>query len=170
MNSKFFGIVFLFSQSVFISSCSQKRVDLRFIPDQCSDAKVVLEDFFKILETYDIRDSDTRNIISSFFESDEDRDLFIAKMTFEIRKKGAFYGNIVEYSILGSKFSPEQNRCDFEVAFVVRKKYPLGDVQIITDLSLFKRTEDGKWFIEKPEYIGDVEKRDERKFPDSIYY
>jgi hypothetical protein len=140
------------------------------VPERCSDAAEVLKDFFKILETYDIRDSDTRNIISSFFESEEDRDLFIAKMTFEIRKKEAFYGNIVEYSILSSKFFPEQNRCDFEVSFVVRKKYPLGDVKIITTLSLFKSSEDGKWFIEKPDYVGDIERRDERKFPDSIYY
>jgi len=163
--SSFLSFIILFSANL---GCSKKIKNP--IPQQCEEPRAELEKLLKILSTFDIRDKRTRDVIKPFFKDKESLDLFIAKMTYELRSRNSYYGNLYSYKIYGGSFEEkegggegEEKICTFEVEFSVRKKYPLGIVEGKVEISLFQ--ENGKWYIKKPEYVGEIKERKELPIP-----
>jgi len=169
----------------FFFSCSKK---VQFpTPPECLGASKRLEELFFVLKTHDIRDVETEDVIREFFEDEESLELFIAKMIYAVRQKEVYYANVQQFQIsymgnekkVDSKDENESNNkdenenkngnneCTFVVDFVVRKKYPIGDVQVKVDITLYRRGD--FWFIKKPEIVGEIKERKEF-FPLPYYY
>lgn len=170
-------IVFPFLFTFFFFSCSKK---VQFpTPPECLGASKRLEELFYVLKTHDIRDVGTKDVIRDFFEDEESLELFIAKMIYAVRQKEVYYANIQQFQIsyignekgVNSEDTNEDNNgydnesknngneCAFVVDFVVRKKYPIGDVQIKVDITLYKKGD--FWFVKKPEIVGEIKERKE---------
>ncbi len=178
------ALSFIFSFSSFFFSCS-KKVQFPTSPE-CLGASKRLEELFSVLKTHDIRDVGTKDIIAEFFEDEESLELFIAKMIYAVRQKEIYYANIQQFQISymggarkvndgkdinesNSKDEDENknpNECTFVVDFVVRKKYPIGDVQVKVDVTLYRKGD--FWFIKKPEIVGEIKER--KEFLPSPYY
>jgi len=177
-------IVFPFLFTFFFFSCSKK---VQFpTPPECLGASKRLEELFYVLKTHDIRDVGTKDVIRDFFEDEESLELFIAKMIYAVRQKEVYYANIQQFQIsyignekgVNSEDTNEDNNgddnesknngneCAFVVDFVVRKKYPIGDVQVKVDIKLYKKGD--FWFVKKPEIVGEVKER--KEFLPSTYY
>jgi hypothetical protein len=177
-------IVFPFLFTFFFFSCSKK---VQFpTPPECLGASKRLEELFYVLKTYDIRDVGTKDVIRDFFEDEESLELFIAKMIYAVRQKEVYYANIQQFQIsyignekgVNSEDTNEDNNgydnesknngneCVFVVDFVVRKKYPIGDVQVKVDITLYKKGD--LWFVKKPEIVGEIKER--KEFLPSPYY
>jgi hypothetical protein len=177
-------IVFPFLFTFFFFSCSKK---VQFpTPPECLGANKRLEELFYVLKTHDIRDVGTKDIIKDFFEDEESLELFIAKMIYAVRQKEVYYANIQQFQIsyignekgVNSEDTNEDNNgddnesknngneCAFIVDFVVRKKYPIGDVQVKIDVTLYKKGD--FWFVKKPEIVGEIKER--KEFLPSPYY
>jgi hypothetical protein len=181
----FFSLIaFSFLFTFFFFSCSKK---VQFpTPPECLGASKRLEELFYVLKTHDIRDVGTKDVIRDFFEDEESLELFIAKMIYAVRQKEVYYANIQQFQIsyIGNEKgvnSEDTNRnnnrddnesknnvneCAFVVDFVVRKKYPIGDVQVKVDITLYKKGD--LWFIKKPEIVGEIKER--KEFLPSPYY
>ncbi len=149
----FFAFVVTFSLYL---SCSAKRVE--FFDQRCTQAKEVVVRLLQILSNYDIKDINTRKYIEDFFRSEDDIDIFVASLTYKVRDKKAFYGSIENFSILSSYYDENSKGCKFEVYVRLKKKYPLDDIRFSYYLTLFE--EDGRWFVEPPQYIGDIKRRE----------
>jgi hypothetical protein len=177
-------IAFPFLFTFFFFSCSKK---VQFpTPPECLGANKRLEELFYVLKTHDIRDVGTKDVIRDFFEDEESLELFIAKMIYAVRQKEVYYANIQQFQIsyignekgVNSEDTNEDNNgddnesknngneCAFVVDFVVRKKYPIGDVQVKVDITLYKKGD--LWFIKKPEIVGEIKER--KEFLPSPYY
>jgi hypothetical protein len=177
-------IVFPFLFTFFFFSCSKK---VQFpTPPECLGASKRLEELFYVLKTHDIRDVGTKDVIREFFEDEESLELFIAKMIYAVRQKEVYYANIQLFQIsyignekgVNSEDTNEDNNgddnesknngneCAFVVDFVVRKKYPIGDVQVKVDVTLYKKGD--FWFVKKPEIVGEIKER--KEFLPSPYY
>ncbi|MDT7908085.1 MAG: hypothetical protein RRA63_08620 [Candidatus Calescibacterium sp.] len=177
-------IVFPFLFTFFFFSCSKK---VQFpTPPECLGASKRLEELFYVLKTHDIRDVGTKDVIREFFEDEESLELFIAKMIYAVRQKEVYYANIQQFQIsyignekkVNSEDTNEDNNgddnesknngneCAFVVDFVVRKKYPIGHVQVKVDITLYKKGD--FWFVKKPEIVGEVKER--KEFLPSPYY
>jgi len=162
--SPLLSFIILFSANL---ECSKKIKNP--IPERCEEPRAELEKLLKLLSTFDIRDKRTRDVIKPFFKDKESLDLFIAKITYELRNKNSYYGNLYDYKIYGGRFEEkegegeEEKICTFDVEFSVRKKYPLGIVEGKIEISLFQENE--KWYIKKPEYVGEIKERKELPIP-----
>lgn len=152
-----FLLFFLFLSSM---QCA-KKVEINF-PPRCNEAKQTLVQLLDILSVFDIRNKETRRFIKEFFKDEESVELFVAKMAYELRDKNSYYGNFHSYRIVGAEENKEGN-CTFYVEFSVRKKYPLGIVKGEVGITLFQ--EGKRWYVEKPEYVGEIKKRRNLLFP-----
>lgn len=165
MNSSFYYFLAYFFLCIFFillsSTRCAKNVKIN-LPPKCNGAKLTLEQLLDILSIFDIRNKETRHFIKEFFRDEESVDLFVAKITYELRDKNSYYGNFHSYRIVGAKENKE-GQCTFHVEFSVRKKYPLGIVKGEVEISLFQEGE--RWYVEKPEYVGEIKKRRNLLFP-----
>ncbi len=155
LNLKTLPIMFVFLNLI---SCSAKAVD---IPQEhnCYPAYVRVSALFSLFKIYDIKDVRTREKIKEFFMNSEDIDIFIASLTYLLRTKKAFYGKILDFKV--KSFGENENECSFNLILYVQKKYPLGDVLVEAEVEMYKIKD--SWFVKRPKYIGEVERRGDRE-------
>ncbi|MCS7213247.1 MAG: hypothetical protein NZ927_03370 [Candidatus Calescibacterium sp.] len=143
--------------------CSSHKI--AYVPQECSEELSALNELMNTLSRYDIRDVRTKDLITKFFKDTEQAEIFISSVIYKIREQEAFYGTFESFRILSSKIA--ENACEFEVEIKLRRKYPVEDIRIYNNIVFVK--ENGSYYIQPPQYIGEIKERKQITPPQISY-